>query len=241
MVAASPEEASEEEVAMPGDLLGILYSVALIAFFLGLSFLISRFGKKSLGSSCSEVARKVVHIGVSNWFFIYLYVFESDVWPIVGLAAFTVMNAAMNVSGSLKVIMGQESKKRNWGLVQYPISIILLIVLKMLDVGDMVAMGCAILGMGYGDGLACLIGRAVKSRKLTKGGKKTIAGSLTMFIVVFAIVVLMKTLIGNVDFVDSLPIASLAALCATVVEAFTPFGLDNMTVPVAIYLIVGLI
>ena len=81
---------------MHGDVWGLVLSVLLIGFFLGVSFLIVKFGKKRLGDSCSEVARKVVHIGVSNWFFIYCYVFETDIWPIAGLAVFTVMNAVGN-------------------------------------------------------------------------------------------------------------------------------------------------
>ena len=226
---------------MPGDVLGLLLSVVLIGVFLGISFIVSKYGKSALGDSSSEVARKIVHIGVSNWYFIYLYVFESDIWPMVGLAAFTVLNAIMNVSGALKVVMGQGDKERNWGLVQYPISIIILIVLKMLGVGDMVARGCAILGMGYGDGLACLVGRAVKSKKLTKHGSKTIAGSLTMLVVTFAATVLVKMLIGGSSFGAAALVGLASSVCATVVEAFTPFGLDNITVPVVIYLIVGLL
>ncbi len=227
---------------MHGDLWGLVLSVVLIGFFLGVSFLIVKFGKKRLGSSCSEVARKVVHIGVSNWFFIYLYVFETDVWPIAGLAAFTVMNAVLNVSGGLKTVMGQEDKKRNWGLVQYPVSIIILIVLKMLGVGDSVALGCAILGMGYGDGLASIFGRALKSRKISEKNPKTLAGCITMFVVTFIVIVLMKRFIGNVTAASGLiPVALLGALAATLVEAFTPFGLDNISVPVVIYLIAGLL
>ena len=226
---------------MHGDVWGLVLSVLLIGFFLGVSFLIVKFGKKRLGNSCSEVARKVVHIGVSNWFFIYCYVFETDIWPIAGLAVFTVMNAVMNISGGLKTVMGQEDKKRNWGLVQYPVSIIILIVLKMLGVGDDVALGCAVLGMGYGDGLASIVGRALKSRRISERNPKTIAGCLTMFAVTCIIVFVLRIAMGGAEALPSLLLALGTAAAATAVEAFTPFGLDNITVPVVIYLIVGLL
>ena len=227
---------------MHGDLWGLILSFLLIGFFLGVSFLIAKSGKKRYGASCSEIARKVVHIGVANWFFIYHYVFETDIWPIAGLAAFAVLNAVMNVTGGLKSVMGQEDKKRNWGLVQYPVSIILLLVLKMLGVGDNAALGCAILGMGYGDGLASLVGRALKSRRLSEKNPKTIAGCLTMFFVTLQVIVLIKLLIGNAQtFSSVVPVALLGAAAATAVEAFTPFGLDNISVPVVIYLIAGLL
>ena len=153
---------------MHGDALGLFLSVLLISACLGLSYLVAKYGRKRLGDARSEVARKIVHIGVSNWFFIYAHVFEGDLWPIVGLASFALINAVLNISGLLAKLMAQESTKRNWGLVQYPISIILLILIRKAWFGDMAAFGCAVLGMGYGDGLASLAGRHVRSPKLWK-------------------------------------------------------------------------
>ncbi len=226
---------------MHGDALGLLLSVLLIGLCLGLSIVVAKYGRKRLGESRSEVARKIVHIGVSNWFFIYAYIFENDLWPIAGLAAFAVINAVMNISGGLSKLMAQESKKRNWGLVQYPISIILLILIKKAGFGDTVAFGCAVLGMGYGDGLASLVGRHVKSRRIGKNSKKTVAGSLTMAAVTFVVVLLMKTCYGNLPVADALLSALACSASATLVEAFTPFGLDNITVPLIIYVIAGLL
>ena len=226
---------------MHGDALGLLLSVLLIGLCLGFSFVVAKYGKKGLGESRSEVARKIVHIGVSNWFFIYAHVFESDLWPIVGLASFAVINAVMNISGGLSRLMAQESTKRNWGLVQYPISIILLILIRKMGFGDIVAFGCAVLGMGYGDGLASLVGRHVKSKRIGKNSKKTIAGSLTMAVVTFAVVFIIKTCYGNLPVSESLLSALACCVAATLVEAFTPFGLDNISVPLTIYVIAGLL
>ena len=36
-------------------------------------------------------------------------------------------------------------------------------------------------------------------------------------------------------------VSLLAGVCASFVEAYTPFGLDNISVPLTIYLIAGLI
>ncbi len=226
---------------MHGDAAGLLLSVLLIGLCLGLSFAVAKYGRKRLGESRSEVARKIVHIGVSNWFFIYAHVFESDLWPIVGLASFAVINAVMNISGGLSKLMAQESTKRNWGLVQYPISIILLLLIKKMGFGDIVAFGCAVLGMGYGDGLASLVGRHVKSKTIGKNGKKTIAGSLTMAGVTFAVVLAVKICYGNLPVSEALLPAFVCCVAATLVEAFTPFGLDNISVPLTIYVIAGLL
>lgn len=237
----SPVAVSAEAAAMHGDVLGILLSFLLVGFFMGISFLVVRFGKKRLGEECSEVARKIVHIGVSNWFFIYYYVFESDIWPIAGLACFAVLNAVMNVSGGLKTVMGQDSKKRNWGLVYYPVSIIILIALKSFGVCDIVSVGCGVLGMGYGDGLASLVGKRGKSAKVVKKGSKTWAGSITVAVVTFTVVLLLKLGYTDASAARITLSAAAAALAASAVEVWTPYGLDNISVPVTIFLITGLI
>ena len=240
--ADSPEADSAEEADMPGDVLGLILSVVIVCFFLGTAILITKYGRKSLGAMCPEVARKVVHIGVSNWFFIYAHVFESDIWPIVGLAGFTVINYILNVSGGLHVVMGQDNRKRNWGLVQYPIAIIILILLKHFGVGDVVCVGCAVLGMGYGDGLASLVGMNVKSPRLPGKSRKTVAGSVTMVLVTFVIFVVLN-LVYRQGIATSkvILIGLLTAVCATLVEAYTPFGLDNLSVPLTIFLLSWLV
>ena len=223
---------------MHGDLAGVILSFAVVTLFLGLSFVVVKFGRGLFKDSCPEIARKIVHIGVSNWFFIYCYVFETDLWPILGLAFFALANALMNITGLLSTMMGQDSKARNWGLVQYPISIIIVILLKHFGLGDMAAVGCAVLAMGYGDGLASIVGKAVKSKRLGNWTKKTYAGSITMVCVTMIVVILMKVFIGRVSFSGILVLkAFLVGVFAALVEAFTPFGLDNMSVPIAIFLI----
>ena len=227
---------------MHGDIWGLLLSVALILSCLITSFLVARHGRKAFGDLCPEIARKIVHIGVSNWFFIYCHVFESDLWPIIGLAGFAVINAVMNMSGGLHVLMGQESTKRNWGLVQYPISIIILIMLRHFGVGDMVCVGCGVLGMGYGDGLASIIGMKVRSKNLPGKSRKTVAGSITMACITFVVVFLLNIFYKQgVEMATLVLVSLLAGLCASFVEAYTPFGLDNISVPLTIYLIAGLI
>lgn len=227
---------------MHGDIWGLLLSVALILSCLIASFLVARHGRKAFGDLCPEIARKIVHIGVSNWFFIYCHVFESDLWPIIGLAGFAVINAVMNMSGGLHVLMGQESTKRNWGLVQYPISIIILIMLRHFGIGDMVCVGCGVLGMGYGDGLASIVGMKVSSKNLPGKTRKTVAGSITMACVTFVVVFLLNIFYKQgVEMTRLVLVSLLAGVCASFVEAYTPFGLDNISVPLTIYLIAGLI
>lgn len=263
---------SEEAEAVPGDVLGIVLSVCLIGVCGLLALLVSKAGRQggcTASCGCSntdgrasiypEVARKIVHIGVSNWFFIYYFVFEGSFWAIVGLCAFAVVNALLNVSGAMGVLFSQSSKKRNWGMVYYPLSVVLLILLAQSGFGDRLCVGCSLIGMGYGDGLAAIIGMRFGRHSIyplhpscsdgrpgspvCQGGSepkgrsgKTIEGSAVMFAVVLCSFVLLNVLLGGVGIPRALGFGVIAAAASTVAEAYTPLGLDNVTVPLCIYI-----
>ena len=83
--------------------------------------------------------------------------------------------------------------------------------------------------MGYGDGLAAVIGQAVKSKEfILAGNKKSVAGSLAMFCVTLMIFVGFLVY-GNSEYVAIKSI--LVAILMTIVEAVSIKGTDNITVP----------
>ncbi len=224
---------------MPGDLIGFLLSAALIALCFLLSFLVVKHGE---GQGRFEIARKIVHIGVSNWFFIYYYCFEGIVWPLVGLGLFALINFILTVSGAYSAIIGASSVKRSWGVVYYPLAIIVLLILLALGFGTETALGCAILGMGYGDGLAALIGQKFGQKKVFAGSKKTMLGSVTLLLVVMLIVCVLNVwLAGKPLDINLVAWSLLIGFVSAIFEAVTPLGLDNVTVPVVIFLLAGLI
>ena len=90
----------------------------------------------------------------------------------------------------------------------------------------------AIVPMVYGDGFAALIGQKFGKVKYTVfGGTKSLEGSLTMFVVttVMSVFVWMVfTSIGcTMNIVYIIVISAIATLC----EAFSYGGIDNLTVP----------
>lgn len=86
--------------------------------------------------------------------------------------------------------------------------------------------------MGYGDGFAAIIGKKVKSKEYKIGNsKKTIAGSVTMFVISLIIsIISFKFLNINYFVYKAIGISVLA----TVLEAVSIKGLDNITVPIVI-------
>ena len=96
--------------------------------------------------------------------------------------------------------------------------------------------------MGYGDGLASIVGMKLKSGNLPGKSRKTIAGFITMACITFAVVLLLNIIYKQgVEITRIVLVSLLAGVCASFVEAYTPFGLDNISVPLTIYLIAGLI
>ena len=83
--------------------------------------------------------------------------------------------------------------------------------------------------MGYGDGLAAVIGKTIKSRTYKiKGNKKTLAGSTTMFVVTLIILFMfLKYIEAEYVLIKSIMIAVLM----TIIEAVSIKGTDNITVP----------
>lgn len=85
--------------------------------------------------------------------------------------------------------------------------------------------------MTYGDGFAAIVGKTIKSKEYKIGGStKTIAGSAVMLILSF-IIALGAFTYCNTQFLWIKAIG--IALVATILEAISGKGTDNLTVPIA--------
>jgi phytol kinase len=85
----------------------------------------------------------------------------------------------------------------------------------------------AILAMGYGDGFSAITGRYIKSKVLFH--KKTLAGLLTVFI--------FTLIIGLILFPNQWYYIIIIAAFASGVELFTKKGLDNLSVPLGVFIL----
>jgi len=86
--------------------------------------------------------------------------------------------------------------------------------------------------MAFGDGLAGLLGRSISSPKWSiLGQTKSIIGTLTMGIVV-AITTSTISSLSNLG-IQPLEIVVIS-LIATFLEQISPWGIDNLTVPIGV-------
>ena len=203
------------------NLIGLLFSLLLVFICFVIAFPIS---KKN-----PEIDRKIVHIGAAHWYFIYVTFFTSPTPALIGLAVAAVLLGILNITGVFDKALGQSNKKRNWGLVWYPVSIFIMILLGKLGIGGTTALGVGLLGMGWGDGLAAIIGMKFGKHRLN--AKKSLEGSAAFFVAVTVIAFL---------FTHNIILSVVCGLIGAVFEFTTPFGRDNITVPLVLYVTVAL-
>lgn len=175
---------------------------------------------------------------LANWWFIFLFFFDNVFFASFVPATFVIINYISYKKDLIKVMERSEGEKDGLGTVYYAVSLLVLsIATYVFHLSPMVGL-CGILIMGYGDGLAGVIGRKIKSKEYhIGGGKKTIAGSITMFCISLAISAMLFFLVGTPIWYGK---AILLAALITMVEAAGVKGTDNLTVPLLAALLFGL-
>jgi len=191
-----------------------------------------------------EYSRKEIHIMLGNFYFIALFYFTEWYFACFGPFVFIFVNYFSVKYQFIKLMLRHEKEKeknnfkikKDYGTVYYAISLTILTSyswkIKKPDFGL-----CPFLSMAFGDGLACIIGRSFHSPyKIIFGAKKSFAGSLTMFLITF-ILFFVYFWINNIKY--SIFKSFFMGLCSMIMEAFSPYGTDNLTVPLGNALILS--
>ena len=218
---------------MNSNIVGLIASFAFLGLVITFAFIL---GKKTTISS--ETMRKIIHIGVSNWWFLEIAFFTTLSYAIVGPIFFIISNSLFTFLDWGRFV-GMNDKKRNYGLIYFPLTLLLFVILQYQGVLSSIACTIGVLVMGYGDGLAALIGRKWGKRKLNiPSGGKTWLGTMVMFGVSF-IVTFIGLLTTSLALGIVFGVALLVGVVSAFVEAITPLGLDNLTVPLLAAFFVG--
>ncbi len=141
---------------------------------------------------------------------------------------------SMSRSGDPKELLG--------GTLYYAIMLVIVGILWFYPGGLVGATPMALLVFGCvagGDGLADVIGRKFGGEKTFGfgGAERTIVGSIGMFIGSFLFSYILVILFAF-DFVALLVPILLISIVATIIEALSPKGLDNWTVPIVVIIMV---
>ena len=132
-----------------------------------------------------------------------------------------------------------EENKDSLGTVYYAISLLVLALITFGPVKNPLIGLCGAIVMGYGDGLAAVIGQRFKTKEFKiRDSKKTIAGSAAMFVITFMIMTGFFYYVGASLWLLK---AFVVAIIMTLVEAVCPKGTDNLGVPLITSLLAGLL
>lgn len=183
--------------------------------------------------------RKLIHIMAAQWWFILASLFTNMWFALLMPLSFVVANWLL-MRGKLGIMFGFRSPNPTWGVVWYPVSLAVLVILLFQNSIPKGAAASGFLIMGYGDGFSALIGRAWGKARLPGYMKeKTWVGTISMFFI-SAIVAACCIRYYHIHELWLLT-GIFTGLVSAVLEAATPRGLDNITVPLGAALMVTLL
>ncbi|MBL7184039.1 MAG: phosphatidate cytidylyltransferase [Anaerolineae bacterium] len=223
---------------MRSDWLALIISYVYVFAMIGIGE-----GLRKWRGYSTEFTRKLIHISVGMWAFGTVLLFQHWYFAIIPPLSFVVLNYISYRGEIFKSV--ETGEKGNLGTVYFPISFAIIICLFWERPNLLVA---SLMPMTWGDALAAVLGRRYGQRKYSVlGSTRSVEGSLAMFIFswlsVFLALLLLPPLGGVLSLVlssvEGLPkgwqaslLYSLAvAVFATLVEALSPWHIDNLTVP----------
>lgn len=205
------------------NILGMILSIIYIGGVLFTSKFVEKKGK--------EASRKYIHILLGNWWLIAMFFFDSVIWAAILPLLFVSVNYfshKYNLIKSMERADGEE--KDTLGTVFYAVSLFVLVIFTFGVIKKPWVGLLGIFTMAYGDGFAAVLGKKLKSKEFNiLGSTKTLYGSLTMFIVTFLIHILYFGIAGIEYFIIK---AIIVAIFATLLEAVSIKGTDNIVVPI---------
>jgi len=219
-----------------GDVIGLVLSY-LYAF--GLLFSVEAIGKRFKWGQ--EFTRKIIHIGAGLWIWGILYFFDHWHCGIIPFGTFIVLNYLFYRQQAFGAMDSAESTP---GTVYFAFSITLLFALLWRTEGqpDRVPIAAAaVMAMTLGDAFASIVGRRWGVHTyMAFGHTRSWEGTAAMAVVsLVSIFLTLRWLPGSALSPNSTPwsgvgtllLSLIGTVVATVAEALSPAGTDNLGVP----------
>ena len=213
-------------------LLGSCYGYILIVIF--------TTGRIGRGLSTNS-SRKFLHIMIGNLPFLIPFFSYNKFplnFPFFVAAPFIVVtflvspySPVKNLSRKMRKLSAVTEGGHQLGLVFYAVS---YTVLALFFSAKPLVIAAGILPMAYGDAAASLVGEKFGRHQFRIFARKSVEGSVAIFTVSFAsfaVSLLFFSAFYSFSLFNSVLIALGVAAVATVSEALTPRGIDNLTVP----------
>ncbi len=208
--------------------LGYLLTFGWVFLTLGLTLVL----KKKTGAD-DEVSRKIVHVSVA-FAYIPMYVFLRGTWHfIVPTAVFIVLNAVSYRKNLFAAMERTDESKRSLGTVYYAVSMTVMGALCVLVPRCLPCYAMGVFCMALGDGFAPIFG-AIRRGNRRLFGERTLYGTISVFVICLIVAALISAI-----FHMGLPVWAIAliALAAAALELIGSRGLDNLTLPLGVFLL----
>jgi phytol kinase len=204
--------------------------IALIASFIYVFAMIGvAEGLRKWRGYSVEFTRKFIHIAVGMWAFGTVLLFERRAFAIIPPLAFVAINALSYWQGTFKAM--ETGEKGQLGTIYFPLSFAALIWLLWGRPHLVVA---SLMPMTWGDALAAVLGRRIGQHHYTVArSTRSLEGSVVMFLASWAATLVALVLLAPEPLGPAAAVGAAAAtaLGAAAVEAVSPWGIDNLTVP----------
>jgi len=211
-------------------------AIGVVLGVLGLTMLAVRSVQRRRGLP-PESARKAIHIAMSIVALSLPWLFD-DAGPVLLLAVLAVgAMAAVRwvpaLRGSVGQVLHRVDRPTSLGDMAFPVAIA---VLYVLTADSPVLYAIPLLLLGLADAGAALVGASYgRASYATVEGAKSREGSVAFALIAFLCVHVPLLLATPVGRPESLWVAAIVAVLATIVEAVSWRGLDNLFVPLGAY------
>lgn len=220
------------------DYTALVLAYAYVFGVIALAELLRRMGRRP-----PDFTRKFIHIGVGMWIVGTALLFETWYLALVPPASFIVINAISYWRGTIKAM--ETGDRGNLGTIYFPVA---FCAMTYYFWSQPVLMVASMMPLTWGDAMGAIIGRRYGHYRYSIGGRtRSVEGSVAMlfwsWITTALALFIMPYLAGKppINWLLALIWGGAVAMVCTLVEALSPWGLDNLTVPAASALILHLL
>lgn len=213
----------------------ILVFIGFIMFFL----LLNKLEKSETLNS--ELIRKILHIGSGFGGLALPFIFEKKssvmILGAIFLAVLISIRLIKNrISGFRKVL--ETKNRKTFGDIYFIISILGLWIVSS---EDKIMYSLPLIILMFSDAFAALIGEFYSKYKFDTGfGTKSVEGSVTFFLTTYFICINFFLFFSNIKSINIVLVSLLLSILAMILEMISWNGLDNIFVPLFVYLFLKL-
>lgn len=213
-------------------------AIILIYFLIAASVAI---GCRFLIKIPNELFRKILHGILLGSLFMFVLVFET--WWIVALEAviFAILVYPVLVFFERFHTYSQVTTERKKGELKTSLLLVFFMYATVVTVcwgwfGDKYLVLASVSAWGFGDAAAAMLGKRFGKHKITwkyTDGKKSLEGSLSMFLVSFISVAAVLLCRGGLSAAGCIVISLVTALVSTIAELYSKGGNDTVICPLS--------